>query len=149
MTPSEFRRIALSLANAVEGAHMGHADFRVSGKIFATLSYPDKNCGMVVLSPDQQQEYVQKDPDTFVPASGAWGRAGCTIVRLGSVDEETIGEAMTLAWQNALQKIKASQLKTKRRRSTRSRASKPRARREPRTHAKPRERRTGTRNKRT
>lgn len=128
MTPSEFRRIALSLGNAVEGAHMGHADFRVNGKIFATLSYPDKNCGMVVLSPDQQQEYVQKDPDAFVPASGAWGRGGCTIVRLGSVDGETIGEAMTLAWQNALQRIKDAQAKTKRKRSTRSRASKPRAR---------------------
>lgn len=78
---------------------MGHPDFRVNGKIFATI-HPDPAHGMVKLTPDQQQEFVNNHPAVFAPENGAWGRAGCTRVRLDSVDEETLGEAMTLAWQN-------------------------------------------------
>jgi hypothetical protein len=101
MTPNEFRRIALKMNGAIEGAHMGHPDFRANGKIFATL-YPDGVSGMVKLAPDQQQEFMRADAATFVPASGAWGRQGCTTVRLDSVEEDLLGEAMTLAWQNAV-----------------------------------------------
>ncbi len=78
---------------------MGHPDFRVNGKIFATI-HPDPAYGMVKLTPDQQQDFVNNHPAVFAPENGAWGRAGCTRVRLDSVDEETLGEAMTLAWQN-------------------------------------------------
>ena len=78
---------------------MGHPDFRVNGKIFATI-HPDHAYGMVKLTPEQQHEFVNTHPTVFAPESGAWGRAGCTSVRLDSVDEETLGEAMTLAWQN-------------------------------------------------
>jgi hypothetical protein len=100
MTPDDFRRIALRMDGAVEGAHMNHPDFRVHGKIFATLA-PDGLRGMVTLTPGQQRECIAANPDAFEPASGAWGRQGCTMVRLASVDEETVGEAMTLAWQNS------------------------------------------------
>jgi hypothetical protein len=94
-----FRRIALGTEGAVEGAHMAHPDFRVKGRIFATL-HPDLEFGMVKLTPDQQQKFVGENPATFAPENGAWGRAGCTSVRLNAVDEDTLGEAMTLAWQN-------------------------------------------------
>jgi hypothetical protein len=100
MTPERFRKIALGMAGAVEAAHMGHPDFRANGKIFATL-YPDGHNGMVKLTPEQQSELVGTHP-AFVPASGAWGRQGCTTVVLRSVDESALGEAMTLAWQNAV-----------------------------------------------
>jgi hypothetical protein len=99
MTGEEFRRIALGLSGAVEGAHMGHPDFRANGRIFATL-HADLQHGMVKLTPGQQREFVQRQPEAFSPENGAWGLQGCTRVRLSSVDEETLGEAMTLAWQN-------------------------------------------------
>jgi hypothetical protein len=101
MTPEEFRRLALKMPDAVEGAHMGHPDFRANGKIFATL-YPDGENGMVKLAPDQQRDFIVADPTAFTPASGAWGRQGCTTVRLDSVAEDQLGEAMTLAWQNTM-----------------------------------------------
>ena len=101
MTAAQFRRIAAGLPGAEERAHMGHPDFRVGNKIFATLGSPDKLWGMVKLTPDQQQVYLQNNPDTFTPAAGAWGRNGCTLVRLGSADPETVGQAMTDAWKLA------------------------------------------------
>ena len=101
MTPDEFRRLALKLDGATEGAHMGHPDFRATGKIFATL-YPDGERGMVQLKPEQQQDFIAADSTAFAPASGAWGRNGSTTVALALVDEETLGEAMTLAWQNTV-----------------------------------------------
>jgi hypothetical protein len=99
MTADGFRRIAVGMKDVLEGAHMGHPDFRVNGKIFATI-HPDPAYGMVKLTSDQQQEFVKNHPAVFAPENGAWGRAGCTRVRLDLVDEETLGEAMTLAWQN-------------------------------------------------
>ena len=100
---NDFRRIALGMEGAVEGAHMGHPDFRVNNRIFATLHH-DRAFGMVALTPDQQEHFMRDHPDAFSPASGAWGRAGATRVRLASVHEETLGEAVTLAWQNILNK---------------------------------------------
>jgi len=99
LSHEDFRRIALGMDGAAESAHMGHPDFRVNGRIFATL-HPDLKCGMVKLTPGQQQKFVLENPATFVPEKGAWGRAGCTSVRLDLVEEDTLGEAMTLAWQN-------------------------------------------------
>jgi hypothetical protein len=99
----DFRRMALGMNGAVEGAHMGHPDFRVSNRIFATL-HEDRAFGMVALTPDKQAQFMRAYPDAFAPESGAWGRAGSTRVRLASVPEETLGEAMTLAWQNAVNK---------------------------------------------
>jgi YjbR protein len=99
MSPEDFRRIALGMDGATEGAHMRHPDFRVHNRIFATL-HPDLESGMLVLTPDQQQRVVRTHPAAFAPENGAWGRGGCTRVHLALVDEETLGEAMTLAWQN-------------------------------------------------
>lgn len=113
LSQKDFRRIALGMKDAVEGAHMGHPDFRVYGRIFATL-HPDQKRGMVKLTPDQQQQFVRENPGTFVPETGAWGRQGCTSVRLDSVDEETLGAAMTLAWQNIARKGGAGRSKPKR-----------------------------------
>ena len=103
MRESDFRRIALGMEGAVESAHMGHPDFRVNNRIFATLHH-DREFGMVALTPDQQEQFMRAHPDAFAPESGAWGRAGSTRVRLASVREETLGEAVTLAWQNIVSK---------------------------------------------
>jgi hypothetical protein len=100
MRASDFRRIAIGMKGAVEGAHMGHPDFRVNGRIFATL-HDDGQSGMVKLTPDQQEQIVRDHSGGFAPERGAWGRAGCTRVRLAAVEEDTLGEALTLAWQNA------------------------------------------------
>ena len=112
MTDKTFRRIALGMDGAVESAHMGHPDFRANGRIFATLHH-DRTRGVVMLTPEQQQRFVRGHPDVFEPESGAWGRQGCTRVHLESVDEETLGEAMTLAWQNSAAKRKAKSKKRK------------------------------------
>lgn len=103
MNADDFRRIALGMKGAIERAHMGHPDFRANGRIFATL-HADMKWGMVKLTPEQQQAFMRADPSTFVPESGAWGRQGCTAVRLNTVDEETLGEALTTAWQNTAAK---------------------------------------------
>src|SRR5205823_6027823 len=93
ITASAFRRIALGMSGAIEGAHMGHPDFRANGKIFATLHADDKH-GMVKLAPDRQRDFVRAYPEAFTPENGAWGRQGCMRVRLAAVDEDTLGEAM-------------------------------------------------------
>src|SRR5687768_14716012 len=101
MTPAGFRRIALALDGAVEHAHHGHPDFRVGGRIFATLGYPAGKHGMVALTPEQQRDWVRHHPVALSPVKGAWGEQGATLVRLVALDEEVLGEALTLAWQNA------------------------------------------------
>jgi hypothetical protein len=111
-TEKDFRRIALGMKDAIEGAHMGHPDFRVNGRIFATLHH-DRLWGMVKLSPEQQETFVRQYPAMFLPESGAWGRQGCTAVRLKLVDEETLGEALTLAWQNTVRELAAKRSKPK------------------------------------
>jgi hypothetical protein len=105
-TDCEFRRVALALKDVVEGAHMGHPDFRASGRIFATL-HADGKTGMVALTPEQQREFIERHGAAFRPAPGAWGRQGATLVTLAAVDEEIAGEAMTLAWQNAAARVAA------------------------------------------
>jgi hypothetical protein len=99
VTPAEFRALALSLPEAIEKAHMDHPDFRVGGKIFATLGYPDADHAVVLLPPDQQERYLAQAPQVFAPATGAWGRNGATQVRLASADQKIIKEAIHLAWQ--------------------------------------------------
>ena len=112
MTPNEFRRIALGMEGAVEGQHMAHPDFRANGRIFATIS-ADAKWGMVALTPEQQQEFMRDDPETFVPAAGAWGRGGSTMVKLASAEGDAVGEAMTLAWQETVKKAATKRAKTR------------------------------------
>ena len=104
MTPAAFRRIALALPEAIERAHMNHPDFRVGGKVFATLGYPDGAWGMVKLRPDQQADLVDAAPDTFVPVNGAWGRGGATNVRLAGAPLPLVRLALRTGWSNAAPK---------------------------------------------
>jgi hypothetical protein len=108
MTADEFRQLALALPGAVESAHMGHPDFRVNGRIFATLRYPDERWGMVKLSPEEQHGFAQMHPEAFVPVKGAWGLQGSTNVRLEAVTPAMLEEALRAAWRN-LQKQKQKQ----------------------------------------
>jgi len=100
MTAGDFRRIALSMPGASESSHMSHPDFRVRGKIFATLGYPDAAWGMVKLTPEQQRAFVQLDPEAFAPVKGAWGEKGSTNVRIAVAREDLLQEAMTAACGN-------------------------------------------------
>jgi hypothetical protein len=104
MTTQDFRRIALSLPEAAENAHMNNPDFRVCDKIFATLGYPDAKWGMVKLTPEEQTAFVRSDPAVFVPVKGAWGRRGATSVCLEAASEETLRHALALAWHNVAPK---------------------------------------------
>jgi len=98
-SPADFRRLALSFDGAEEGAHLGHADFRVKGKVFATLGYPDGGHGMVGLMPEQQEDFIALAPDAFRPANGAWGRQGSTLVRLEAVAGDVLEAALGAAWR--------------------------------------------------
>ena len=98
MTANDFRRMALGLRDAVEGGHMGHADFRVQNRIFASLN-AEQTIGNVKLTPDEQQRFIAIDATVFVPASGAWGLRGWTAVHFVAADPEVVGEALTSAWQ--------------------------------------------------
>jgi hypothetical protein len=98
-TPDDFRRIALSFPGAEEKAHMNHPDFRVGGRIFATLGSPDKAHGMVGLFPEQQELAIDAEPEAFRPASGAWGRSGSTLVKLDPVSDEWLERALEWAWR--------------------------------------------------
>lgn len=100
MTANEFRRLALSFPDAIEAAHMGHPDFRVSGKIFATLGYPRAGFGVVMLSPEQQELFVRTEPKTFTPVPGGWGRQGATRVTLRTAKRSALREALKVAWSN-------------------------------------------------
>ena len=99
MKAADFRRIALSMPEAIESAHMAHPDFRVGGKIFATLGYPDEDHGMVILPPEEQARLVRAHAKVFTPAAGAWGRSGSTSVRLELVDRVTLQRIMEIAWR--------------------------------------------------
>lgn len=100
MTPADFRKIALSLPEAIEREHMAHPDFRVGGKIFASLGYPDEEHGMVVLPPEEQAKLLRSHPKIFFPAKGAWGKRGSTCARLETVDKATLQSALEIAWRN-------------------------------------------------
>jgi hypothetical protein len=103
MTADEFRSLALSLPEASESAHMDHPDFRVRGKIFATLG-PDEDWGMVKLTPDLQASFIRTEPRVFQPFKGAWGRWGCTKVNLDAAQENTVWQALLAAWRNTAPK---------------------------------------------
>ena len=104
MSSSRFRRIALALPGAVEGAHQRTADFRVGKRIFATLGYPDDAWGMVKLTPEQQSMLVEAEPEIFRPVPGGWGKQGYTNVLLAKADATTLKSALTMAWKNVAPK---------------------------------------------
>jgi hypothetical protein len=104
MTAADFRRIALSLAGAEESSHMGSPDFRVGGRIFATLASQQHGYGNLMLTPEQQADFVGEQPDIFVPIAGGWGRMGMTHIRLAAADEDILAGALRAAWKLRIDK---------------------------------------------
>jgi hypothetical protein len=117
MTISDFRRMALEIPNAIERSHMNHPDFRVAGRIFASLGVPDKNWGMVKLTQAQQPAFIEKARDIFKPSSGAWGRQGYTNVYLPAARVTIVRAALDAAAKNVGSKKKRVTPKVQRRRS--------------------------------
>ena len=104
MTPDDFRRLALSLEGAEEGSHMGATDFRVGGRIFATLASQEQGFGNLMLTPEIQADFLADRPDVFLPIKGGWGRMGATHIRLTEADEDTLAGALRTAWRLRLEK---------------------------------------------
>lgn len=99
LTAADFRRIALGLEGAEEGSHMGAVDFRVGGRIFATLASVTQGYGNLMLTPEQQADFIAEQPDVFLPIAGGWGRMGMTHIRLALADEEVLTGALQTAWR--------------------------------------------------
>ena len=95
----DFRRIALSFPGTEERSHMAHPDFRVGGRIFATLGSPNADWGMANLMPEQQEDFIQLAPAAFKPAAGAWGRGGSTLINLAAVPDDLLEAALAAAWR--------------------------------------------------
>jgi len=104
MTAAQFRAIALSFPEAVEASHMRHPDFRVRGKIFATLGYPDHRYGVLKLAPEEQQKAIESNRAAFSVVTGAWGRQGATRVLLEEVKADALQVWMRRAWSRVAPK---------------------------------------------
>jgi hypothetical protein len=111
MTVDDFRRIALSLEGAEESSHMGHPDFRVSGRIFATLAAARQGYGNLMLTPDQQAAFVEELPEVFLPIPGGWGRMGMTHIRLAAANKDILTGALRTAWKLRVDKNAKSRSK--------------------------------------
>jgi len=103
MTPADFRRLALDLEGAEEGAHMGAVDFRVGGRIFATLAHVKQGYGNLMLTPTEQAEFCAERPDVFLPVAGGWGRMGITHIRLAAATEDVMAGALHTAWKRRVE----------------------------------------------
>jgi hypothetical protein len=99
VTAAGFRRLALRLPEAMEGSHFGNADFRVGGRIFATLALESEGYGVLLLTPDQQSGMVEEAGEIFSPVPGGWGRQGATRVRLAKVAPDILEAALRMAWR--------------------------------------------------
>ncbi|HEX4286387.1 MAG TPA: MmcQ/YjbR family DNA-binding protein [Terracidiphilus sp.] len=104
MIASDFRRIALSLEGAEEGSHMGQPDFRVGGRIFATLASERQGFGNLMLTPEHQAAFVSEQPAVFAPVPGGWGKNGVTHVRLADANEDLLSGALRIAWRIRIEK---------------------------------------------
>jgi hypothetical protein len=117
MTAADFRRIALSLDGAEEGSHMGAIDFRVGGRIFATLASVKEGFGNLMLTPDVQAAFVADAPDVFLPVAGGWGRMGATHIRLAKANRDILTGALRTAWQLRVDQNAASKMARRTRRA--------------------------------
>jgi hypothetical protein len=111
MTPNDFRRIALSLEGVEESQHMGQPDFRVDGRIFATLASAKQGYGNLKLTLEQQSAFVEELPDIFLPIKGGWGRMGMTHIRLANASEDVLAGALRAAWKLRIERNAKSQPK--------------------------------------
>jgi hypothetical protein len=118
MSPEDFRRIALSFPGAEEGSHMGAVDFRVGGRIFATLASVKLGYGNLMLTPALQADFCGERPDVFLPIHGGWGHMGMTHIRLANADEDTLAGALHTAWKRRIQLNQAASGKKARPRPT-------------------------------
>ena len=113
MNVADFRRIALSFEGAEESSHMGNPDFRVGGRIFATLASAEQGYGNLMLTPEQQAAFVEELPEVFLPIRGGWGRMGATHIRLAAASEDALTGALHSAWKLRLEKnAKFGRMKT-------------------------------------
>jgi len=108
MTTNQFRHLALSFSDATENSHHAHPDFRVRGRIFATMGYPDEGWGMVRLTPEQQDEAIHAFPGAFQPAAGMWGRSGSTVVRLSAIEAADLSPILRQAYDNLSRRKRSS-----------------------------------------
>ena len=104
MDANDFRRIALSMKGAEESSHMGQPDFRVGGRIFATLASEKQGYGNLMLTLEQQAAFVGELPEVFLPISGGWGRMGMTHIRLAAASEDVLAGALHTAWKLRVEK---------------------------------------------
>jgi hypothetical protein len=104
MNAADFRRIALSFEGAEESSHMGAPDFRVGGRIFATLASESQGYGNLMLTPEHQAAFVEEQPEIFLPIHGGWGRMGMTHIRLAEADEDVLTGALRTAWKLRVEK---------------------------------------------
>jgi hypothetical protein len=116
MNGDDFRRIALSLEGAEESSHMGAPDFRVGGRIFATLASQSQGYGNLMLTPEQQAAFVEEAPELFLPVHGGWGRGGATHIRLATANEDVVAGALRAAWQIRVAKNNAAGKKSRKKR---------------------------------
>ena len=114
MKAADFRRIALSFDGGEEGSHMEAVDFRVGGRIFATLASVDQGYGNLMLTPEQQAEFVRELPKVFLPVHGGWGKMGATHIRLAEANEDVLTGALRTAWMNRVEKNADTKTKKKR-----------------------------------
>lgn len=114
MTAGDFRRMALTLEGAEESSHMGAPDFRVGGRIFATLASERQGYGNLMLTPEQQAAFVEELPELFVPVAGGWGRNGVTHIRLAAVSEDVLAGALRAAWSIRVARNAATDRKPRR-----------------------------------
>ena len=114
MNADDFRRIALSLEGAGESSHMGAPDFRVGGRIFATLASQRQGYGNLMLTPEQQAAFVEELPELFVPVAGGWGKGGVTHIRLSAASEDVLAGALRAAWSIRIARNKATNSKPRR-----------------------------------
>jgi hypothetical protein len=118
MTPEQFRRLAVDSPGAEEHEHHHHPDFRIGGKIFATMGFPDETRAMVKLTPEQQAEFVHDHPEVFSPSAGKWGERGCTSVALRKATKAVMQPALEAARKNAMWAALAAPAKRSKRKIT-------------------------------
>jgi hypothetical protein len=109
VTADKFRSLALEISGAIESSHMNHPDFRIEGRIFASLGYPDDAYGMVKLAPEEQRLFLKKAPKVFAPCAGAWGRQGSTSVHLAAAKVDLLRAALEAAAKNVASRKRKAQ----------------------------------------